>query len=201
MRQTMKIAVTLVVVAALAMTGIALAQTSDSPVADAAPDGSRLEASILERLAPLVEDGTISEDQAEAVATHLAETASDRPHRRPGFKAIGEALEFLGVTPEEARAALSEGQTLAELAEANGSSADELIDFLIAQLEAHLDEAVANDRITEAEQAEILESAEERITALVNGDIEPHRPHDRRGPHRPGPRFNPSDHAPESDGA
>ena len=187
MRQTVKIALTLLVVAALAMTGIALAQSSDAPSSDVAPDGSRLQASILERLAPLVEDGTISDDQAEAVATRLAETATDRPRHRPGFKVMVEALEFLGVTPEEAREALGEGQKLAELAEANGSSAEELVAFLLGEIEEHVAQGVADGKITEEQQAEILENAEERLTAMVNGEIDLPRPHDRHPGHHRGP--------------
>jgi len=204
MRQTVKIAVTLVVVAALAMSGIALAQSSDAPATDAAPDASRLEASILERLAPLVEDGTITEDQAEAVAARLAESAMDRPHRPHGFGAVPQALDFLGITPEEAREALAAGQTLADIAAANGSSGDELIAYLLEQLEAHLDEAVADGKITEEQQVEALENAEERITAVVNGDVDLPRPGHRR-PHRGGPGFapgfGPGFDAPPSDGA
>ena len=187
MRHALKVASTIVVVVALTMTGIALAQSSDTPVTDVAPDGGRLQAAILERLLPLIEDGTISEGQAEAVASHLADTVTDRRHRRPGFAIIGVTLEFLGVTPEEAREALGAGQTLADIAEANGSSGEELVEFLLDRLEAHLDEAVADGNLTDERRAEILESAEERVTALVDGEIDLPRPHDRRRPHLRGP--------------
>ena len=201
MRQNLKIGVTVLVVAALAMTGIALAQTSNAPTTDAPPDADRLEAAILERLAPLVDDGTITDDQAEAVAAHLAD-AFDRPFkRRPGPGVMARALEFLGVTPEEAREALGEGRTLADIAEANGSSGDELVEFLLEQIESRLDEAVAEGDLTEERKAEIVENAEQRLTALVDGKVDLPRPHDRRrGPHRGTPGFGPFGEQPPFDG-
>jgi len=55
---------------------------------------------------------------------------------------------------------------------ANGSSADALIDHLAGLAEAHLDELVADGRITEEQKAEMLEHMTDRITDMVNGEIE-----------------------------
>lgn len=178
MTQTIKIAVTLLVVAALAMSGVALAQSSDDSAGPEVED-TRAYAGTLERLEPLVEDGTLTESQAEAVASHLAPSIKHRCVR-PVFRVIGAALDFLGITPQELREALAEDSTLAELAEANGSSGDELVAFLVGEIEERLDLAVENGRITEEEKDEHLANAEEKVTDLVNGDIDFPRP--RRGP-------------------
>ncbi len=55
---------------------------------------------------------------------------------------------------------------------ANGSTAEALIDHLVGLAEAHLDELVADGRITAEEKADMLEHMTERITASVNGEIE-----------------------------
>ncbi len=86
--------------------------------------------------------------------------------------------EFLGVSKGEVISNWATGNTLADLAEANGSSGEALVDELLAYVEEHLDRAVANGRITEEEAAEYLANAERRINHLV---FEAHK-----GPGKPG---------------
>ena len=181
MRQTLKIGITVVVVAALAMSGIALAQTTEDEDTTAVED-TRAYQAILDHLAPLVEDDTITAAQAEAVAATLAENMPG-PGRGRGLRALRATAEFLELTPAEMRAGLAEYDTLADLAAANGSSGAELIAYLVAQVEEHLAAAVEEGRITADEAAEKLADAEEHITEMVNGDI----PEPRQGGR--GPRF------------
>jgi uncharacterized protein YidB (DUF937 family) len=169
MRQTLKIAVTVLVVATLGMSGIALAQTDDGVATDAANEAAVTR--IGEQLAPLVEDGTITQAQADAVAETLAENFRGGPrghHRRMHIGA--EVAEFLGMEPEALREALQDGSTLAEIAQANGSSADALIDHLVANAQEKLDEKVAEGEITQAEADEKLAEITEKVTDLVNGE-------------------------------
>ena len=165
MRQTLKIAVAALVVATLAMSGIALAQTGDDATANEA-----VATRIGEQLAPLVEDGTITQAQADAVAETLAESFEGRRvrHRRGH---IGAAVaEFLDIEVEELREALQDGSTLGEIAEANGSSAEALIDHLVSQASERLDEKVAEGEITQAEADEKLAEITEKVTDRVNGE-------------------------------
>ena len=182
MRQTLKIGITLVVAAALAMSGIALAQTSDdsTTTTTVAVEDTPGYTRIVDKLSPLVEDGTLTQAQADAVAELLAADLplGPRGHR---FAAILGVADFFDMTPRELRAALQGSDSLAAFAEANGSSADELISFLVDKVEAHLDEAVANGRITEDQKAELLANDTEHITDMVNGPIP-----DRPFPGRPG---------------
>jgi polyhydroxyalkanoate synthesis regulator phasin len=164
MRNTLKIGLVVLVVAALATTGIALALDDGDEAAPAPQDR------IAEVLVPLVEDGTITQAQAEAVAEVLAERAGEfRGRRGPHLEEIA---EFLGTTTEEIREALHEGSTLGEVAEVNGSSADELITFMVDQAAERLDEALADGRITEDEAAERLAEITERITQGVTEGFE-----------------------------
>jgi len=180
MRQTLKIGFVTLVVAALATSGIALAQTGGGDEAPAEPERTSL---IMERLAPLVEDGTLTESQAGAVAEVLADGPGPRRHHRgPDLQGIG---EFLGLSGEEIRDALQDGSTLAEVAEANGSSGEELTAFLVAEAEERLDGAVADGRIDETEKDEKLADVAERIASMVDGEG-PFGGHGPRGPGGPG---------------
>lgn len=184
MKQTLKIAVMLLVVAGLITTGIAVAQSDDDgSVFSTAEDtaGAEEAASLIERpirarilewLAPLVEEETITQDQAEAVADTLADQMPRlRAGLARGLHAVDDAADFLGMTARELVEALSDGTTLAELAQDHGGAAA-LIEHLVGLVEAHLDQAVADGRITEEEAAEHLTQATEHITALVNGELE-----------------------------
>lgn len=187
MKQTLKIGITVLVVAAMAMSGIALAQVTDDDAT--ATEDTKAYSVLQDKLAPLVEAGTITQAQADAVATHLAGELRGFGRGR-GFRAIQQVAEFLELTPEEMREALAEYDTLADLAAANGSSGDELVAFLIDKVEEHLAQAVADGRITQEEADEKLADAEEHITDMVNSDIpEPgDRPWRRGGG---GPGFGP----------
>jgi hypothetical protein len=184
-KQTLKIGITLVVVAALAMSGIALAAVAaedDGGTADAA--GTPVYTRLLDQLSPLVEDGTIDEDQAAAVAEHLAGSFRGPARAVRALHGLMAVADFLGLDAAEMRDAVAEHETIAAIAEANGSSAAAVVDHLLALCDERLDLAVENGRITEDEKAELLVKAEERITDQVNNPLpEPgDRPFRGRGP-------------------
>ena len=164
MRNTLKIGLVVLVVAAMATTGIALALDDGDEAAPAPQDR------ITEILSPLVDDGTLTQAQADAVAEVLAERAGEFRGRHGAH--LEEVAEFLGITSEEIREALQDGSTLGEIADANGSSADELIAFMVEQASERLDQAVAEGRITEEEAAERLAEITERITEGVTEGFE-----------------------------
>ena len=181
MKQTLKIGITALVVATLAMSGIALAQPDDSTDEAAQNAVTR----IAEKLQSLVDDGTITADQADAVAEVLADGFHPRGrkgHRGPNPGAIA---EFLGMEVDDFRQALQEYDTLADLAAANGSSGSELISFLVGQAEERLDQAVADGKIEQAEADEKLAEVTDKITEMVNSEIPEdagQRRDGRRGP-------------------
>jgi hypothetical protein len=102
------------------------------------------------------------------------------------------AASYLGVAEEALRTELSEGQTLAEVAEANGKTVDGLVAAMVAAARADLQEAVTDGRLTDAQRDEIVATLEERITAKVNGELGP-------GPGRGGPGFGPPPSGSDSD--
>lgn len=131
-------------------------------------------------LQPLVDDGTITAAQADAVATYLDERAPGRPDRRggPGHGhrhglpgADGEVVAgVIGIDVETLREELRSGSSIAEIAEANGVDTQTVIDALVDEAQAHLDLAVESGRLTEDEAAERAADIEERVTDRINGE-------------------------------
>lgn len=64
--------------------------------------------------------------------------------------------EALGLTPEELNAQLASGQTLAQIAEAQGVSQEELAAALEASVKAGLEQAVADGVLTQAQADQML---------------------------------------------
>lgn len=122
----------------------------------------------------LVAAGTVTAEQADAVAAHLSEQVpvrdrGDRLERRAQRAERREFVtELLGVDAETLRDELRSGATLAEVAEANGVSTDELVDALVARAMERLDAAVEAGRIDQAtadeKSAELEASITERVT-------------------------------------
>ncbi len=165
--------------ATLGIPGIATAQETETSDTDR-PFG------IDTALADLVDQGIITQDQADRIATALRERAGDFRGfgHRGGFHHLETAAEVIGIEVEELAEALRGGQPLAEVAEANGVSVDALTNALVDEVNARLDQAVEDGKLT-AEQAEqIREDAPDRIESLVNGEGP------RPGGH-PGSRFGP----------
>lgn len=175
MRQTMKIAVVVFVVAAMTMTGVALAQESDQGTDDTTqvPSFANFRERVLEQLSGLVEGGTLSQDQADAVADTFVAAQEERfaaRHERFEQRQADrqEVLDLLGVTAEELREAFDNDQSVADVAEANGVDVQDVIDLKVAQASERAAQAVEDGKITQAEADEKLAEATEKITERVN---------------------------------
>ncbi|NHC47276.1 hypothetical protein [Motilibacter aurantiacus] len=167
----------LVLAATTGLAGVGVGATLGPAAASAASSsttavGDRVTA-IKQALAGLVTDGTITQSQADKVATTLAD---ELPQRGPGFGGHGfgrfgagldTAASVIGVTEDELRTALESGKTLAQVAEGKGISQDALVDELVAAAKAELAEAVTAGRLTQAQSDSISAGLEARITAQV----------------------------------
>jgi polyhydroxyalkanoate synthesis regulator phasin len=149
----------------------------DGPAVDApAERGERLR----EVLEALVDDGTLTAGQADAVTAHLIENRPERGDRRhrgdhgnrgPGHIVRSEVLaELLGIEADDLREQLRSGSTLAEIAAANGVETSAVIDALVAQAEERINAAVDAERITADEGAARLAEIETRISDKINGN-------------------------------
>ena len=144
------------------------------PVADATgarPDKATM---LKARLQTLVDDGTLTSSQLGAVVTAL-EAARPMGGGQEGGGHDGQnhggargekrqerlttAAEAIGITAEELKTAIEGGQTIAQVAEANGKTVQSVIDALVAQATTDLTQ---------------------RITDMVNG-VKPAAPTDAAG--------------------
>lgn len=161
--------------------GVALAQ--GEPRSERPKPGAVLEG--------LVERGVLTSDQAQAVREAFREARGDRgprpgfhkPGMRPGgpmghFRGIlGVAARTIGIEPQALASALREGQSIAQVAAANGSSGQAVVDAAIAELGARLDERVAAGKLDAAKAAEMKAKASEKLTEMVDRTF-PVRPRD-----------------------
>jgi polyhydroxyalkanoate synthesis regulator phasin len=153
-------------------------EQTTNPAADRGDPGAWVD----DALAGLVDNGTITADQATAVADALD---AARPERGPGGHRGGPGLdaaaEALGLTTDALRQQLEAGSTIAEVAQTAGVDPQTVIDAMVADLAAHLDEEVASGEHTQEEADEKMADATERITDMVNNG-RPERPADAPAP-------------------
>jgi len=142
------------------------------------------------RVDQAVEDGRLTEEQADALKERI--DSGDAPLVFGGFGGPGfghghfghfadldAAATYLGLTEAELRAELEDGKTLAEIAEAEGKSVDGLVQALLKAASTRIDQAVVDGKLTQAQADELEAGLEQRITDLVNGEL-----------HGPGPGFH-----------
>lgn len=143
--------------------------------------GSGLLDDVLDRL---VAEGTITQEQADAIRAEFDKEWTDRKrsfgHRgdRSGarlsgmfgmFRGLEEKLAAsLGLTTEELHVALRDGSTISELAEAHGTTLDAVTRVMVDELKAEIQARVAAGDLT-ADQATKLEG---RIDEMVESFLE-----------------------------
>lgn len=119
-------------------------------------------------LSNLVGQGTITQDQADAItaamdeehAAHEQERAAHEQDRQDAITKVT-GLEWSAIQDR-----LAKGETLAAIA---GDKKDALIKALVAVEEKHIDQHVADGRFTEAQATEMKSGLTARITAMVEG--------------------------------
>ena len=82
---------------------------------------------------------------------------------------LGSAAEYLGLTEDELHEQLRDGKSLADVAEAEGKSVDGLKQAILDGAKSGLDEAVANERLTQEQADAIYERLQSAIDNIVNG--------------------------------
>jgi hypothetical protein len=104
----------------------------------------------------LVADGTITQDQADAVKAAVQAKAQQVGRRlRAAESALDTAAETIGVSPEDLRDAVHGGDSIAGVAQAHGVEPSAVVDAIVSSAEEHLDAAVAAGHLTQ-EQADAL---------------------------------------------
>ena len=133
-------------------------------------DSTAVAERVRDALTGLVDDGSITDAQADEVAATLsaAGLGSRGGHHR-GQLDLATAATALDMTPQELRTALEPGgTTLANVAEAQDVDLDTVIDALVEVHEERIAQAVEDGRLTQDEADERLADLEERVTERVN---------------------------------
>ncbi|NOY55489.1 MAG: hypothetical protein GXP34_05815 [Actinobacteria bacterium] len=168
MQRTAKIAVLVLVVVGLLVGGLTVAGATEGDRATVPQTG------IVAVLRPLIDDGTITESQAEAVAARLGPIVRSEGIRRDAERFRGRAMavarrvaDMLDMTVPELGKELEGGATLAQIAESRGSSGGEIVSTLVGEISQRLADQVAEGRITQERADEVLAGATGRIADLV----------------------------------
>lgn len=187
----------------IGLTGGLLLGPGVATAADSGSSGvsSRLTA-LKDALKGLVDDKTITQSQADAVAKTLDQQLPQHGPGRFGPRGGGAHLhpeavaKALGLTLDELRTQAQAGRTLTQIAQSKGISKATLVDRLVAAAKADIAGDVEAGRLTQAQADAIHEDLAARIGEKV--DRVPRA--GRGGPgHDGGPR--PEDAAPGSPGA
>ena len=157
-------------------------------------------ARLTEALQPLVDDGTLTEAQRDAVVTTLDAARPEKGSHGRGLG--GEAVaEALGLTTDELRDAVMNGSTLADVAADQGVAVDDVVSAIVAQAEARLTTAVDSGRIDQATADEMLTEAQTRAEAMVDGEFTPRGPGRGHRGHGPGHQHSDDTESAAIDGA
>jgi hypothetical protein len=136
-------------------------------------------------LAPLVEKGTITQSQADAViaAIEAARPAQgDFRHgglgRGPGGPGRGFGLDAvasaLGMTVDELRTALSNGQSIADVAKSKNVDLSKVTDALVTAYTKHEQDEVTAGTETQAQADKEIAAFKDRVNDFVNGTFKGH---------------------------
>lgn len=133
------------------------------------------------RLEAAVEDGRLTQEQADAMKQRIDGGAlpffagpgfgrGHSEHRlRGGGGHLTAAATYLGFTVEQLRTALVGGDSLADVAKDKGKSVDGLVTALVADEKKRLADAVADGRLTDAQRDQIESDLQARVKDFVNG--------------------------------
>lgn len=145
-----------------------------------------LKQALKNRVDEAVDEGRLTEEQADALKERI--DTNEYPffggparlgfglhgpwhgleHR--GFALLETAASYLGMSESELREQL-EDKTLAEIAKEQGKTAAGLVQQLVATQTKRIDEAAAEGRITEQQATELKAGLDERMQALVEGEL------------------------------
>ncbi len=142
-----------------------------------APDTAKPDPSVrLQKiLQPLIDDGTITQAQADKIIAALAAARPTGP-MGGGHRVLVGAGQFgldvvattLGITTDEVRTALQSGQSLADLAVSKGKTAQDVIDAIVAEATTKINAKVTAGDLTQAQADKIVSGLTTLATDFVN---------------------------------
>jgi polyhydroxyalkanoate synthesis regulator phasin len=179
----------------LAVPAISGAQTTSTAAADAsalsAPAGTPADRPdpadhLADVLKPLVDNGTITQSQADAVAAALSADhqvhEGDHGMRGPGGPKSEVLAQALGMSDADLQTALESGKTIAQVAADQGVDVQVVIDALTAEMKNHISDEVTKGESTQAEADAKLADLSSHITDMVNNPRPAEGPGGHGGP-------------------
>ena len=152
------------------------------------------------RIDQAVEDGRLTQAEANRLKAEIDRQSvpllgpglrRGHGHMHRGHHGLEAAAEYLGMTQAALRTQLENGKTLAQVARDRNKSVDGLVNAIVTEKRARIQQEVQNGRLTQEQAARFLDGIRERVTDMVNGR------HPRPGFGRPGmPRGPPADFRP-----
>lgn len=136
-----------------------------------------------------VANGQLTEEQGAALKERIAQghlpLVFAKPHRFGPWPvacvALDTVADTLGMSVADLRAELQSGKTLSEIIAEHGKTVDDVVNALVAEAQAKLEQAVADGRLTQEEADEILSTLPDRLRQMIEENRLP-----GRGWHRPG---------------
>jgi hypothetical protein len=134
-----------------------------------------LQQAAIDRVDAAVADGRLTKAEGDAIKARI-QSGDFGPGIGFGFGGmhvgfgveLGAAATHLGLTEAQLRSDIESGQSLAQIATAQGKSVDGLKQALIADAKSHLDQAVKDGKLTAAQETQFLNDLSSRIDDLVN---------------------------------
>lgn len=116
--------------------------------------------------------GTAGLAQAAETPAANTETRTGTGKARRAAGALKVAAATIGIERKALVAALRDGQSIAEVAEANDVAPQAVIDAIVAAMNTKIDAALDAGKIDEDRAATMKERGPARVTKLVNGEFE-----------------------------
>lgn len=160
------------------------AQSSDSSSSTTAPPANGTAPApagpIEKALKGLVDNGTITQQQADAVRNAIKDETGKMPRHGPrgpvgpagvlpmhGAK-LKVAADALGMSEADLRTQLESGKTLAQVAQDKGVDVNKVIDALVADAAKSIDQAVTDGKLTQQQADTFKSTLKDRVTQMVN---------------------------------
>jgi uncharacterized protein YidB (DUF937 family) len=130
--------------------------------------------SALEMVDEALANGRITEQQAARARERIEAgkplhlTPRERAHLWARHAIVQSASDALGITPDELRVELQSGNSIAGIASDRGVSLDEVKTQITSDMQAKLDQAVANGRITQQQADDAIAKLNDRLDEIVN---------------------------------
>ena len=173
--------------ATLLAPGISGAQDSTpAPATAPGPDVQRQDPAthITEALQPLVDDGTLTDAQVQAVVDALQAARPAKGDHGQGQRGpnLDNLATVLGTDADTLGQELRSGQSLADIAAANGVDSQDVVDAIVANMDERIQAGVDAGKLDQTRADEMLANAETRAQGIVDGTIQPGGHQGHRGP-------------------